>query len=141
MWGIFKNCQFNFLNDVRIIEIFYFIFGKLLWLVFLNNWLISSVLSNLYVTFLFDVCSDTFYSFQILVICDFFPFSFVSLDRSLSVLIFLKSQGLYHWFSLLFFLFSLISALKLIVSFLLLALGLFCFSFSTFLWWDLRLLI
>jgi len=70
-----------------------------------------------------------------------FHFPFVSLDRSLSVLIFLKSQGLYHWFALLFFLFSLISALNLIVSFLLLALGLFCFSFSTFLWWDLRLLI
>lgn len=51
MGEFFENCKFNFLNDVRIIEIFYFILEKLLWLVFEQLVNFICVLSNLYVTF------------------------------------------------------------------------------------------
>lgn len=78
-------------------------------------------------------------SFLILIICVFSPFFFVSLARDLSFLWpFQRNTSWFHWFFSMVFLFSisLIPALMFTVFFLMLALGLFFFTFWRFLRWT-----
>lgn len=79
------------------------------------------------------------FPFLMLVIY-FFSF-FVNFSQSSStLLVFLKNQFLFYWFSLLFFI-SILLIFVYIYYFLLFTLSLFWSSFSEFLMWEFKLLI
>ena len=130
-------------------EIICFIFGESLQLVLLKNWSISSVLSNLckfffivFPYYLFDVCSDIFYFIPdighlcLLFLCQ-------SWQKFVNFIDLFEEPGFVSLiFSIVFPVFIFIDFCSHAHCFLSSAcFGFICSSFSTLLWWDLRLLI